>query len=205
MIQIAFDCPHEKCLTRNAAFTATECKVLDSKETSFIVMMQCSVCRNGIVAKYVGHGVPEWVAGRDRGQYPVMMADHWPKRAGPTIPNDIPENVKNYFVQAKSNLSNGHWDAAGAMFRKSLDVSLKALNPTAKGTIYDRIEALPESVGVTIAMKHWAHRVRRLGADAAHDEDPFTERETRDLQAFTEMFLTYAFTLPAMLAREAGP
>lgn len=89
------------------------------------------------------------------------------------------------------------------MFRKSLDVSLRTLNPGAKGSIYDRIESLPEKAGVTVAMKKWAHEVRRLGADAAHDEDPFTEDEAKTISEFTEMFLTYAFSLPARLAASA--
>ena len=48
-------------------------------------------------------------------------------------------------------------------------------------------------------MKEWAHEIRCLGADAAHDEDPFTENEAKSLQPFTELFLTYAFMLPGML------
>ena len=85
------------------------------------------------------------------------------------------------------------------MFRKSIDVSLRTLNPSGKGTIYERIESLPEESGVTSAMKQWAHRIRRLGADAAHEDEPFTEPEAKLLERFTEAFLTYAFSLPALL------
>jgi hypothetical protein len=49
-------------------------------------------------------------------------------------------------------------------------------------------------------MKEWAHEIRLLGNDAAHEEDPFTPPEAESLQAFTQLFLTYAFTLPGMLA-----
>jgi Domain of unknown function (DUF4145) len=98
------------------------------------------------------------------------------------------------------NHKRSNWDAGGAMFRKALDTSLRRLNPGGKGSIYDRINTLPPNAGVTDAMKEWAHQIRRLGADAAHDEDPFSEIEAKALQSFTELFLTYAFMLPGMLA-----
>jgi hypothetical protein len=54
-------------------------------------------------------------------------------------------------------------------------------------------------------MREWAHQIRELGNDAAHDEDPFTEHEAQTLQAFTELFLTYSFTLPGMIAARKSP
>lgn len=85
------------------------------------------------------------------------------------------------------------------MFRKSLDVTLKHVHPEGKGTLQKRIDALPQELGITPAMKQWAHEIRDLGNDAAHEEEPFTEGEAKALHAFTEMFLTYVFTLPGML------
>lgn len=73
-------------------------------------------------------------------------------------------------------------------------------NPTAKGTLEKRIDSLPAAMGVTPAMKEWAHQIRHLGNDAAHEDDPFSKEEADSLQAFTELFLTYVFTLPGMLA-----
>ena len=86
------------------------------------------------------------------------------------------------------------------MFRKSLDIGLKRINPAGKGSLEKRIDNLPESTGITAAMKEWAHQIRHLGNDAAHEDDPFSPEEANALQSFTELFLTYAFTLPGMLA-----
>jgi Domain of unknown function (DUF4145) len=203
MAQLRLNCPYAGCLTTNASFTAHSGLPVKPGANVFISLMQCGVCGNGIVCKFEGPFFVNWVTNKS-GEVPRMV-DMWPKREEPNIPTNIPDNVKNYFLQAKSGFAHGHWDSAGAMFRKALDVSLRSLNPTGKGTIYDRIESLPESVGVTAAMKSWAHEVRRLGADAAHDEDPFTESEAKILQSFAEMFLTYAFSLPAMLASNKVP
>jgi Domain of unknown function (DUF4145) len=86
------------------------------------------------------------------------------------------------------------------MFRKTLDTSLRKLNPVGRGSIFELINSMPADAGLTVAMKEWGHEIRRLGADAAHDEDPFAEDEAKSLQSYTELFLTYAFTLPGMLA-----
>ncbi|WP_343895983.1 DUF4145 domain-containing protein, partial [Craurococcus roseus] len=75
----------------------------------------------------------------------------------------------------------------------------KRLHSVGKGTLYKRIESLPQEIGITPAMKEWAHEIRELGNDAAHEDEPFTEAEAKALHSFTEMFLTYAFTLPGLL------
>ena len=54
-------------------------------------------------------------------------------------------------------------------------------------------------------MKKWAHEIRHLRNDATHEEDPFTDDEAQALQSFTELFLTYAFTLPGMLVARHPP
>jgi hypothetical protein len=97
------------------------------------------------------------------------------------------------------NLKRKNFDAAGTMFGKALDTGLKRLHPDGKGTLERRIDNLPDLLGITPAMKEWAHQIRRLRNDAAHEEEPFSPEETATLQSFTEVFLTYAFTLPAML------
>jgi hypothetical protein len=167
--------------------------------------MQCGVCGNGIILKFQGIAITQWFQSNISLPQNVLLLGTWPKRNSAKEPDSIPASVGSYYLQARGSEELGHWDAAGAMFRKALDVSLRTLNPNAKGTIFARIESLPEEAGVTSAMKEWAHAIRRLGADAAHDEDPFTDEEAKSLGIFTEMFLTYAFSLPALLRKNQKP
>ncbi len=102
-------------------------------------------------------------------------------------------------MQGVANLS-ANFDAAGMMFRKCLEAALKHLDPNGTGTLAMRIDNLPAKVDVTPSMKEWAHQIRRLGNEAAHDDDPFTREESQTLKSFTELFLVYSFTLPGMLA-----
>lgn len=63
----------------------------------------------------------------------------------------------------------------------------------------NRIDRLPAETGVTPSMKSWAHEIRLIGNEAVHEDEPVQEKDAKDIQAFTELFLTYAFTLPGML------
>jgi len=90
-------------------------------------------------------------------------------------------------------------------FRTCLDQALRHLHPEGKGTLARRIDGLPVEIGVTPSMKQWAHEIRALGNEAAHEDEPFDEEATEDLQSYTEVFLMYAFTLPGMLAARHPP
>lgn len=103
-------------------------------------------------------------------------------------------------MQGMENLQHRRWDAAGAMFRKTLDVATKTLRPDLqKKTLYARIEAMVKSGDLTSAMGQWSHRIRMDGNDAIHSEEPETESDARATQRFTEAFLTYSYTLPALV------
>lgn len=136
---------------------------------------------------------------------PITVVRHWPTEIETKAPEHSPNNVTSFYLQGMDNLARKNYDAAGTMFHKSLDIALKRLNQSGKGTLQQRIDNLPAAVAITPAMKEWAHQIRELGNDAAHEEDPFTEDEAKTLQAFTELFLTYTFTLPGMLEARKNP
>ena len=56
--------------------------------------------------------------------------------------------MKNFYLQGMDNLAR-NFDAAGTMFRKSLDAAMKHLDPTGKGTLEKRIDSLDPAIGVT--------------------------------------------------------
>jgi hypothetical protein len=129
----------------------------------------------------------------------TTLYDSFPKIIPTSDPSHLPDNVGSYFRQGTDNLRRRNWDAAGTMFRKAVDIGLRHLHAGSTGNLFDRINNLPQETGVTPAMKDWAHQIRRLGNDAAHEDEPFTEDDAKDLRSFTELFLTYAFSLPAMI------
>jgi hypothetical protein len=162
-----------------------------------IVPMRCSVCSEGIILKANGL-VANWLNTGDVGH--IQMLKHYPKSEESAAPQHVPANVASFYLQGEDNVARRHFDAAGAMFRKALDTALKAIHPEGKGVLAKRIDNLPIETGITQAMKQWAHEIRHLGNDAAHDEEPFSEEESSSLMEFTRLFLTFAFTLPGMIA-----
>ncbi len=117
----------------------------------------------------------------------------------PELPIHIPDRVVTPFAQGLASIRTQSWDAAGAMFRKAIDIATKHLGTAPSLTLIKRIDDLAVNHTITPGLKDLAHKVRLGGNDAVHDDDPFTEKEARDLEFFARMFLTYSFTLPGML------
>lgn len=136
---------------------------------------------------------------RDLPSSDLEIVEKWPavEIEGPP---DVPPNVERFFIQGMINLRGRHWDAAGAMFRKALDVATKIICPEArKKTLFARIEQLVEAGLLTEAMGEWSHEIRIDGNDAVHDEEPETEEDAQAIQKFTDAFLRYSFTLPSLV------
>jgi hypothetical protein len=127
-----------------------------------------------------------------------------PARIASAAPAHSPANVASFFVQAKEALNRRHFDAAGAMCRKAVDVATKQIDPTLKGVLQVRIDKLEAAHKITPALKDWAHAIRLDGNEAAHDERPFAEDDAKQLVSFTEIFLMYTYTLPGMLVERAA-
>jgi len=186
-----------------AASTKLPCPHCGSDAAGFTVMhwyehasggnrcaMQCGVCDEAIIASYpLMKEVLTWLQGPSSvlpiGLKPDVI---WPKARSDVTPGNVPPNVASLYTQAMASLRRQHYDAAGPLFRRIMEVSLKVLHPEGKGSLYERIEGLPEDKGVTPAMKQWAHAVRLIGRDAAHDEGLVTKEEAEDMQAFVELF-----------------
>lgn len=162
--------------------------------------LQCNICNESVIAVYPGGGAEEWAQGSKKVlPTEIKPVSIWPEARITAAPNGVPANIASLYVQAMASLRLQHYDAAGPVFRRIMEVSLKALHPEGKGSLYDRIEQLPDDKGITPTMKQWAHAVRLIGRDAAHDEDLVTKEEAEDIQAFVELFLVYAFDLPSRI------
>ena len=101
------------------------------------------------------------------------------------------------------NLS-GNYDAAGSMFRKALDTGLKSKFPAIQGNLKVRINEAAKGGGLTPELAEWAHQIRLGGNDAAHEEEPFSKHDAKDLGTFTYLVFQYLFMLPGMLKEARG-
>jgi hypothetical protein len=196
--QFQFDCPH--CATRAAGFYVAY--QWPSKVHAHVanLLAVCGVCNRGMtVTSMDKHGNSHTDLTRISILYPgpiFTIIDTSPS-AYHISPEFVPENVESFFRQGVENLAAERWDAAGAMFRKTLDVATKIVSPDLRNlTLFKRIEQLVENGLLTSAMGDWSHEIRIDGNDAVHDDEPESEHDARAAYKFTEAFLIYAFSLP---------
>lgn len=214
-------CPH--CRTVDQGFTLRHeyAHFLPlSGHQADAALFSCNGCSKPIaaVAVRVSNGVGSlWTqAGQftpyTADQYWVVMEMYPPEYKAGEAPKLTPANVASYFNQGCGALERGHWDTAGMGFGKALDIATKRLIreaagddcPALKSALQKRIDWLFEKNKLTEQLKDWAHIVRIERNDATHEEEPFTKEEAEQLKSFTDIFLTYVFTLPGEIAKYRG-
>ena len=207
MVAFAHDCPH--CGARHASFDILNEYRPPALAEQIHAFARCGVCGQAVTVVFLplGNKVDQraftlnpHLHGHPRD---VKEIAFYPPPATPEAPDHLPDNVQAYFLEAIDNVKTGP-NAAGAMFRKSVDVALKHVAPELKGNLVKRIDKAADARKLTPELAEWAHHVRLEGNDAAHDEDPFTVEEAEALHQFTELVLMYLFTLPGMLRERRG-
>ena len=131
----------------------------------------------------------------------------YPKSEKIEAPEHVPAVIAQDYKEAMDSLQRQNWTSAGMMFRKVLFLTTVTLangdTDVKKMRAIERIKALAKDQKISPAMKDWADIIR-LEGNAANYEDKFDEASATQMKEFTELFLIYAFTLPARVkeARE---
>jgi len=182
------DCP--RCGTRHVMFWLDQRlashDLPDGKHDFFA---RCGHCDRGVVATYHDHHPTKNLDGR-----PDEIAPSFPDtRAPPHTPKKAMESYR----QGMENLP-GNPDAAGAMFRKTLEVALYERFPDLGGkSLKERIEIAAGKGHLTRDLADWADHIRLDGNNAVHED--ITSDQVRNMRIFTELVLRYLFELPGML------
>ncbi len=104
-------------------------------------------------------------------------------------------------MQAERNrLSPDCQEAAATMYRRSLDLALKEAFPQENGMLDAKLKKLVREKRLPEAIGDWAHEVRLIGNDGAHDLEGVSQGDLLDAKAFIDTVLKYLFTLPAQIA-----
>jgi hypothetical protein len=204
MPQLALECPY--CRAEKIGFAPRGAVIRRPGEPIHLLFLQCEGCGDAIVATIHTNtaNINGWMNGSANSPGNITAIN--PKYVAQKSPADVPPKVSAAFLSGLDNLGRkGGANAAGAMFRRSIELAAREMDPNAAAGINlkKRIEGLPDTV-VTPAMKEWAQHIRLEGNDAVHGPDEYTDKDAKDLHAFAEMFLTYAYTLPEML-KKANP
>lgn len=199
MTSLQADCP--RCGTKAVFFGfhgQHHFRTDDFEQNYYDLFGVCGICNRGVIFSYRTEGGgpgPLNHIGTLDAEFVVETA---PVPPSTDAPRHTPENVSNFFRQGKASVDQGSWDAAGAMFRKALEVGLKAKFPEMPSdwTPYRLIEQAAKDHKLTPDLAEWAHRVRALGNHAVHGDPPFSESEAREISDFTRIVLEYLFTYP---------
>ncbi|HCH6701155.1 TPA: DUF4145 domain-containing protein [Enterobacter chengduensis] len=126
----------------------------------------------------------------------------YPVAASFQAPDATPDRVGKFFVEAKENYSRGNYETCGALCRKVIDLATKQMaiaEDISAWKLQKRMEQLKAKGAITQEMFDWADIVRLDGNEQTHSEDEFDSHSAKAVMDFTETFLLYAFTLPAMV------
>lgn len=118
----------------------------------------------------------------------------------PNAPAHLPSDVEKTFLQAEKLMSiEDMYNQAGFSYRRTLELAIKHIDASISGNLNTKIKELGNRNLLTPSMVEFAHTIRILGNEAVHDDVDLPQEEAEDLQAFTNLFLQYVFTLPAMI------
>jgi hypothetical protein len=133
------------------------------------------------------------------------VIEFWPAARQPQVPNLIPPDVARIYLQAERNFpTEGNEEAAGTMYRKALDIALGKIDPELTGMLGKKIKALASKGLLTADIAEWSDNVRDIGNEAAHEEEPITRDQLKDLRNFCEMVLRYLYSLPNAVKKRRG-
>lgn len=127
----------------------------------------------------------------------------YPKAMKREVPDDVPEKIGNTYEEALDNLHRQKFETAVLLCGKALDLATKDMDPAWK--LDKRLKKLATEGKITAAMADWAEEIRIDRNTAIHDDEEFTAKDAEDIVTFTEAFLTYIFTLPALIASRRQP
>lgn len=169
--------------------------------------MRCGNCGEAVIFDYLQSDRTRSAPGNVQGNleaFGFAISGQWPTLPHGVTPDHVPENVERFFEQGTDSLENGNFDAAAMMFRKTLEVSTKERAPdTEKKSLISRIDHLVDAGLLTKEIGSWAHEIRMGGNEAAHDDSVFSREEAESLRSFSESYLRYVYTLPAMVANRS--
>ncbi|WCE67977.1 DUF4145 domain-containing protein [Sulfitobacter faviae] len=110
---------------------------------------------------------------------------------------DLPPSIELTFAEAEANYVDGRMMSASIMYRKTVELAVRDLNPEGKGMLNARIRALQKEEAVPDTLIKLLDTVKFLGNEGAHDDEPPSPEDVERGRDFTRLFLVYSYELPA--------
>lgn len=151
--------------------------------------LECGNCK--------GYVMCLWSGGHDIHASRVLP---WPIKHD-KYPENWPEAVGRFWLQAKRSISSENWDATAVMARSAMQVALREQG--AKGAnLKQEIEDLSNKGLLPPLMKEWSNTLRELGNDSAHpipEQTATSSRDAQDVVRYLDFLLEYLYELPKQI------
>lgn len=193
-------CGH--CGAKNTALMGAGGQQVPTDPYRWNMLLVCGGCGNGSVAQFKATTMnanpgafPADLGTQGKSQFTLLHL--YPQRAPGSAPEFVPPAAASAFVEGVENLHDGRPTSAVMMFRRALDVGLKEFPSEIEAwKLEKRIDKLADAGLITKDLKEWAHKIRLEGNEAVHEIENPTKEQAEELRLFTELVLTYLFTLP---------
>ena len=112
-----------------------------------------------------------------------------------SLVKSLPDQIKKAYEDAKNSFGASIYQASALMCRRVIEIVCKLHN--AEGhSLYKKLEYLENNRIIDSKLLQWAHAIRNLGNDAAHDLDYIASKEdAKDILDLTEAILLYVYSL----------
>ncbi len=107
----------------------------------------------------------------------------------------LPETIQSAYDQAARSFTAALYEPCVLMCRKCLEATCGALGASGRN-LDSKLTGLFEAGKIDARLLDWAHGIRLVGNEAAHDiTTNVTKTDARDVLDFTEAILIYVFSL----------
>lgn len=178
----------------SAGFQSNAANPLDEVDAEYhgdiLYVALCSRCSSPFLIRRSLHGVPA--------EFETITSEEVLYPSSTRLPLEgVPPSVLRSYEQAVRCFASSSFDASALMCRRAIEALCKELGATT-GTLQSKLENLHKSGAIDARLSEWAHGVRAVGNEAAHDvEVELTKDDARDALDFTEAILLYVFALSA--------
>lgn len=137
----------------------------------------------------------------------VVYPEEWKPLHHKAIPPDILKRYTSAQYYLNSNAET--YDGVFMQCRKVLEMTCDEKLGDNSLKLYKKIEKLASDGLITPLLREWAHNIREIGNDGAHEDTDPTKEEAQEVINFAETFLEYIYVLPDRImeirqAREGG-
>ncbi|MDD9339381.1 MAG: DUF4145 domain-containing protein [Providencia heimbachae] len=212
MGMLSFDVTCPFCLRENAVLQAFSERLRDSDSQIADVAFKCRSCQKvGVVVVDIDYHrmAPlknsqqsnDIIIPSNSNEYKILEVI--PEIRSSSAPENTPVRAAKFLIESKDDFQRGRYETSVMNCRKVIDISTKYLMGESVKDINlnKRINTLFEQGKITEQMNSWAHIVRIDGNGAAHSDEEISKEEAEQILGFTEVFLMYSFTLPAMIEK----